>query len=137
MHIRLPFPHDDFMILSPLNPLKDLADYQCFKNVLHWLFCKKCGVRCFTFAGEGELVDRDVGGSGERVTVWSPLPGFMDTMTTYLSVNAYTIEPGQEGFDLREWTEKKWVEYLDCLDLGGEKKKLQTSFDRPPRGGAY
>ena len=122
------------MILSPSDPMKELADYQCFEKALHWLFCKQCGVRCFTFMGEGGLVDRNVGGDGE-ITVWSSTPGSVDTMTTYLSVNAYTIEPGQEGLDLREWTEKKWVEYLNCLGLEGEEQ--EASFDRPFRGGGY
>lgn len=55
LHMRLPSPPDDFLLLSPLDPLRELADYQCFEKRLHWLFCRTCGVRCFTFDGEGEV----------------------------------------------------------------------------------
>lgn len=50
----------------------------------------------------------------------------------YLSVNAVTLEAGQEGLDLREWTERGWVGYYDSLDHRGEEL-----FARPCRGGAY
>ena len=33
--------------------------------------------------------------------------------SAYLTVNAATLEPKQEGFDLREWTEKGWIAYYD------------------------
>jgi hypothetical protein len=35
---------------------------------------------------------------------------------SYLSVNAATLEPGQEGVDLREWMEKGWIAYFDSKD---------------------
>lgn len=33
----------------------------------------------------------------------------------YLTVTGLTLDPGQDGLDLREWTEKKWVMYVDML----------------------
>ena len=54
----------------------------------------------------------------------------------YLSVNALTIEPGQAGFDLRDWTEKKWMTYLDVLRSGQEDAGDPT-YDRPHPGGSY
>lgn len=50
----------------------------------------------------------------------------------YLSVNAITLEPDQEGLDLREWHENGWICYLDC--------KVNTEdnhFGRPSEGGMY
>lgn len=135
MHIRLPYPPDDFALLSPLNPLEELGDYQCFEKKLHFLFCKTCGVRCFTFMGEGELVEKKVGGLDSR-TVWSPKQGWYEDLTRYLSVNAYTLDAGQDGLDLREWTEKKWVMYLDCLS-DGHDPIASRSYERPFPGGAY
>jgi len=139
MHIRLPSPPDDFQVLSPLNPPEELGDYQCFEKQIHWLFCKTCGVRCFSFMGESETVEREVmdpqTGETNSMTVWSPRQGWHEDMTHYLSVNGYTIDAGQEGCDLREWTEKKWVLYLDCLrvqDTGPDRR-----YERPFEGGAY
>jgi len=55
----------------------------------------------------------------------------------YLSINATSLEPGQEGLDLREWWvaleskrraltggrhEKGWITYLDCLEEKGEDR---------------
>lgn len=135
MHIRLPSSPDDFLLLSPLDPLSDLGDYLCFERQLHFLFCKGCGVRCFTFMGEGELVEKETGTSGETQTVWCPKQGWVEDGTRYLSVNGYTLDAGQEGLDLREWTEKKWVMYLDCLT--DEPVGSDTTYDRPFPGGAY
>jgi hypothetical protein len=51
---------------------------------------------------------------------------------SYLSVNAHTLEPGQEGLDLREWTEKGWIAYLDMKDQVGESR-----LGEPHEGGIY
>lgn len=52
--------------------------------------------------------------------------------TGYLSINAASLDPGQEGCDLREWTEKEWVVYLDCLEEVGENRA-----GKPHVGGMY
>ena len=135
MHLRLPSPPDDFLLLAPLDPLRELAEYRCYERRLRFLFCKQCGMRCFTFAGEGELVEKDVG--GETKTVWAPRRGWVENMENYLSVNAYTIDAGQEGIDMREWTEKKWVMYLDCLSDMTAEQPVSRTYDRPFPGGAY
>jgi hypothetical protein len=143
LHIRLPSPPDDFLLLSPLDPLRELGDYQCFEKQLHFLFCRTCGVRCFSFMGEGELVEREVKDpvSGEVGVkkVWSPKQGWREDMTRYMSVNAQTLDAGQEGLDLREWTEKKWVMYLDCLTEGDDDvSSFDTArYERPFEGGMY
>lgn len=33
-----------------------LLDYLCFDREIHWHFCSACGIRCFAFVGEGEVV---------------------------------------------------------------------------------
>ncbi|KAK1749480.1 hypothetical protein QBC47DRAFT_395703 [Echria macrotheca] len=145
LHIRLPSPPDDFLLLSPLDPLRELGDYQCFQKKLHFLFCRTCGARCFTFAGEGEVVEREVPLStddardGEKKTVWCPKQGWVEDGTRYLSVNGYTVDAGQEGLDWRVWTENKWVMYMDWLSgedahpVGEDRRR----YDRPFPGGAY
>jgi len=146
LHMRLPSPPDDFLLLSPLDPLHELGDYQCFDKRLHWLFCRTCGVRCFTFTGEGEVMEKEVPsttpetataavGGGRRTMVWSPKRGWIEDQSRYLSVNAYTLDAGQQGLDLREWTEKKWVMYLDCLSDG--EGPMERTYERPFPGGAY
>jgi len=132
-HIRLPHASQDFALLSPLDPLTDLGDYTCSDGLIHWLFCKECAVRCFAFSGEGEVTEREV--EGAKTKVWGPMrdDGRLENGEwAYLSVNAQSVEPGQVGFDMREWTEKKWVCYLDSLDETGKDR-----FDVPHRGGTY
>jgi hypothetical protein len=52
--------------------------------------------------------------------------------SNYLSVNASTLEPGQEGFNLKEWTEKGWIAYVDAKDNVGEYR-----LGEPHGGGMY
>ncbi|KAK0611675.1 hypothetical protein B0T14DRAFT_607725 [Immersiella caudata] len=142
LHVRLPSPPDDFLLLSPLDPLRELGDYQCFDKLIHFLFCRACGVRCFSFMGEWELNEKEVkdpvsGEVGVR-KVWSPKKGWVEDMTRYMSVNAQTLDAGQQGLDLREWTEKKWVMYLDCLEEkedDGASSFDTATYDRPFAGG--
>jgi hypothetical protein len=130
--------------------MKELADYTCNDNKIHWLFCGKCGVRCFLLStrdndGQGSIVEKKVPiwkadekkFEGEEMRkVWLPgkegkwIEGVFQGY--YLSVNANTLEAGQEGLDLRTWTEDKVVSYLDCLNEVGEDR-----YDRPHEGGVY
>lgn len=89
--------------------------------------------------GEGEVVDVDLKEMGVKgveegkTRVWRPKgEGWKENTTGYLSVNSLTLEPGQEGLDLREWVEKKYVGYEDMLFGKGEDR-----LDRPHEGGAY
>jgi hypothetical protein len=50
-------------------------------------------------------VERKV--NGEKKQVWKPADRLSDDVDEYLSVNAQTLNPGQEGLDLREWYDKK------------------------------
>jgi hypothetical protein len=160
-HVRLTSAPDDFALLSPLDPMTELADYTCFHHKLHWLFCRRCGVRCFIFSGQGEVVECDIekdlgrrdfvegikglqkGVKEGMVKVWRPKKegwferGFPLELRSYFSVNAYTLEVGQEALDLREWTEGKKVLYLDCLEPNGEGTGKVRTYERPHYGGAY
>jgi hypothetical protein len=138
---------EDFMLLSPLDPMAELGDYTCNSGLIHWLFCKKCGGRCFLFAGKGETAevdldemgvkDRDRGKMGKR-TIWRPKAEGWDEQREsgcYLSVNGYTVDSGQEGFELGEFTANKWVGYVDCLELNGPER--EPRYDKPYNGGAF
>jgi hypothetical protein len=132
-HMRLPHASQDFALLSPLDPMKELGDYTCFEGDIHWLFCKNCAVRCFIVCGEGEVVEREI--EGVKRNVWvtkSDDRKTGDGNYRYLTVNAQTLEPGQEGLDLREWYDKNWVCYLDTLDETEEDR-----YGKPHRGGTY
>jgi hypothetical protein len=101
--------------------------------------------------GEGRVVEKEVpvGGRSDIVRtdddgkaisggnvqkVWTPDPdGWVEGIgKCYLSINALTLEPKQEGLDLREWAEKKLICYLDALN-----ESEQDSFERPHEGGTY
>ncbi|PTB62004.1 hypothetical protein BBK36DRAFT_8680 [Trichoderma citrinoviride] len=152
LHLRPTSEFDDFFLLSPLDPLESLGDYMCNAKTAHYLFCKTCGIRCFTFGGEGEIVDVTLpevlaladgasgsGQDGVSVKAWRPKKVEQSDEgsheNSYLSVNGQTIEPGQEGFDLREWAERKAIMYLDYL--ADEKDRLDERCERPHFGGAY
>jgi len=138
------------MLLSPLDPLKELADYTCYDKMIHWLFCGKCGSRCFLFAsrngGKGDVVEK-------TVPIWNAVEARFDgeekrkvwvvakdedewregvNLGYYLSVNGYTLEAKQEGLDLRQWKEDGLVGYVDSLDDAGEEQ-----YERPHVGGSY
>jgi hypothetical protein len=132
-HMRLPFAPKDFSLLSPLDPLTELGNYTVFRQRIRWLFCKTCAVRCFAFMGEGAVIDREI--DGEVKKVWAPKEeGWKDRVEegNYLSVNAQTLEPGQEGLNLLEWHEKGQILYLDELD-----EKEGDRLGKPHRGGTY
>lgn len=52
----------------------------------------------------------------------------------YLSVNAFTLEVGEGGVDLRDWHEKGWIFYVEnAKRLNGTQMRLEKPFD----GGLY
>lgn len=55
------------------------------------------------------------------------------TRELYLSVNAVTIEPRQEGCDLREWHEKGWINYLDINNPEDDQRHTTIAHE----GGMY
>lgn len=70
---------------------------------------------------------------GKKTKVWRcKAEGWKEGKTDYLSVNALTVEQGQEGFDLRELVDRKWVAYLDCKEY-----KEEDRFDYPQVGGTW
>ncbi len=88
-------------------------------------------MRCFAFSGQGEV--REVEVEGKKMTAWTPKrEGWEESKTGYLSVNAATLDQDQEGLDLREWTEKGWIAYLECKEGPGE-----TRLREPHEGGMY
>jgi len=83
--------------------------------------------------GESEIKEAEV--EGEAVKAWAPKKeGWVEgtSNTGYLSVNAATLEAGQEGLDLREWTEKGWIAYLGFLEEIEEAR-----LGKPYEGGMY
>ncbi len=142
MHVRPVSPTDDMLLLSPLDPFADLGDYMSGDKILHFLYCKTCAVRCFIFAGDGELVDANldtigvsVPGMKGTVKAWRPkLGGGHPEMGHYLSVNAHSIDAGQ-GFDMRELSEKNAVMYCDCYSP--DELESPMRYGKPQEHGSY
>jgi hypothetical protein len=81
--------------------------------------------------------DGDGGKMGKR-TIWRPKAEGWDEQSDsgcYLSVNGYTVDSGQEGFELGEFTANKLVAYVDCLELEGPER--EPRYDMPYKGGAF
>jgi hypothetical protein len=116
-HTFLKSPTDDFILLSPLDPQTGgLGDYTCNSRKIHYFFCKNCGIRCFQFTGTGEVAEVDESSwgneEGGKIIVWRP------KTVQHLSVNAMSLETGQEGLDLMEWKDKNWIWYFDMKHDG-------------------
>lgn len=108
---------------------QNLSDYTCFEARIHWFFCDRCG---FIFTGEGEIRDVNLEGQDTK-RVWTPKKeGSAGGSSSYLSVNAVTLDADHQGLDLREWTEKNRIAYLDIKDEFGEDK-----LGKPYPGGMY
>lgn len=127
------------MLLSPLDPDRELSTYQCYDKKRNFYFCSKCGVRCFTFGGVGETVVMDsikLGDSKEgKREVWRAKWDGGDGTRPYVSVNGTTIDY-REDFDLRVLTEEKRVQYFDGRSEPEEKEK-KARWERPHCGGSY
>jgi hypothetical protein len=155
-HVRPINPATDFVVLSPLaahteatkndgylglGGLGALGEYRCNDGLTNWTFCKGCGVRCFSFTGEGEIGELGIdllplvngtkqGETKEKTLAWRTK--FVEGAHNYLTINGITLDQEQEGLDLREWAEKGWVQYLDCKDRIGKPR-----FGLPHEGGMY
>lgn len=143
-HVRVANKTDDFLLLSPLDPLQELGDYLIHNKVLHWLYCKTCGVRCFTFMGTGEVVDLDLAelcvpgytDKGQKTRVWrAKEDGGHPEYGTYLSFNGNTVDASSKSFDMREIVEQKCVQFYDYLAEG--EKRQPVRYGRPHQGGCY
>ena len=110
---------NDFLLLSPLSPFADLADFTANAHAFHWLFCRHCGGRCFLAFGEGVVEERDLAAlgvpgfePGVLTKVWHTLqPNCLRRIDgkfvgNHLSINAWTLDPGQEGLDLEACMER-------------------------------
>lgn len=176
LHARVASSPDDFLLLSTgssgavaedngqgegdvSDPLAALGDYTCNEGALHFLYCRTCAVRCFTFMGQGEVVEvedehvialerahrqqqhtgKEKESDSGKLMAWRPRKeGWKEGRVNgcYLSVNAITIDQGQDGFDLREWKEKGWILYLD-VKRTGQPDQGHPSYERPHPGGTY
>ncbi|TVY78216.1 hypothetical protein LSUE1_G004168 [Lachnellula suecica] len=138
LHVNPAHPRDDFMLLSPLDPDRDLNIYRCCDKKQKYYFCPRCGVRCFTLGGESETVVIDfkdlVDGKEKKREVWrAKWDGEKDT-EPYVSVNGTTID-AREDLDLRVLTEEKRVQYFD--GRSEPEKEKEPRWDRPHDGGSY
>jgi hypothetical protein len=137
-HLRPINPTEDYILTSP-SP-EELGDYRCFEKKHGWYFCKECGVRVLGLGGSWEQVDLDVEkwagtkkeGQEEKLqTVWKT-KGPSEAKPYYLSVNAVTLEPGEDT-DLRKWHEDGWIFYVETRRMDGTPARL----GEPHEGGMY
>ncbi|KAK9358872.1 hypothetical protein V1504DRAFT_441809 [Lipomyces starkeyi] len=129
LHVRVPDSALAFYLLAPTDPAAGLRDYTCLSGQVHWYFCGECGVRCFAVMGRGRGGGR--GEEEEKATkmtkAWMvKADGWVENVTGYLSINGLTLEPGQQGLDLRELKNKGWIEYLDR-----KEDKHEDRFEYP------
>jgi len=146
-HCRPISPENDFILTSPTN-IEELGDYRVFSKKNGWYFCKKCGVRVFGVGGLWEPMHVDVeqwagekskGGAKQQLVMRSkPTTRTREVSGEevtepyhYVSVNAVTLEPGEE-IDLRMWHDKGWIVYMDCRERTG-KPRVEKPYD----GGMY
>jgi hypothetical protein len=148
LHLRLDNAASDFLLLSPLDPHKSLGDYRCNTGEFSFFFCKTCGGKCFIFCGPREAAEVSLDEIGlpaamlgdevevkdGKIKVWRGKQGVFDESKRmgFLSVNAHTLDAGQEGMNLREWHEKGWIMYVDCLAGKGK-----AQYGKPHEGGVY
>lgn len=146
-HIQVPDHSDDFYLLSPTNPLESMGNYHTKNKNINFIFCNTCGIRCFIFAGEAEVIDMDLATLGVKDTtrgydeqkptqVWHVKAAKPDAAPSlkYLSINGNAIDAEQEGFDMREYRETEQVIYVDFLHAQGVPA---ISKEKPHSGGYY
>lgn len=149
-HCRPIDPAEDFILTSPAS-IDDLGEYRTFTKKIGWYFCKNCGVRVVGVAGKWEHVDLDIEhwAGKTKVEDRSKLQKVWKTQGTtrtvqvdgkeetqpyhYLSVNAVTLEPGDE-IDLRKWHENGWITYFGN---GEQKGGSNEQTGEPWEGGMY
>jgi hypothetical protein len=131
-HLRLASAPDDFLLLFPLDPKASdsgMTGYLCNAQKSTWYFCSICGVRCFTIRGDTENAEVEV---ESKVLRTLGLEAKEERGgTSYFSLNATTLNEGQEGLDLRAFHENRWIGYVDSLD------KTAEDGIKPHRGGMY
>ena len=152
-HVRVPSPADDFLLLAPLDPFKELGDYLCADKVLHFFFCKTCGGRCFTFEGDWEVVNIDLDELGlneeqksrlsdlqGKTKAWKPTQKNTEEKQNakegYLSVNGHSIDQKQPGFDMGDLLKNKTMGFVDMLRFGEEDAGRPT-LEGPYPYGSY
>lgn len=139
LHLRPASAVADFILLSPIDPFESLGDYLCDSKDLHFFFCKTCAIRPFIFAGKGQIVDMDLDKlnidgvsnvNGQKNTkVWTVA---VEDDHTYLCINGNTVDALQDGYDPRDYVEKKSLVFIDWLNDRDAKQN-----DRPHPGGCY
>jgi hypothetical protein len=142
LHLRPPNAPTDFMLLQPKTSVdghaNGLAMFRCHGGKLNFTFCAKCGVRCFSYAGEWENADIQLPGSEALITVSRPRAvGIEDSQKRYLSVNMHTMDANQAGLDLREWHERGWIMYWNWLDDDSSIPLEERRAMKPFPGGVY
>ena len=137
-HVRPVSNHNDFLLLSPLDPANELTNYTHGDKEINFLFCPTCGVRVFAFSDEAATQDVDLAAlgvpgyeAGKLTKIWR-LMGEPD-YGNRLIVNGHSIDAGQ-GFDMRDLVEKKQVLYIDFLD---HENPLPARYERPHDNGCY
>jgi hypothetical protein len=126
------------MFLSPLDPDRELSTYLCLDKIRKYYFCPKCGVRCLTFTGNGNVESVDASELGEdqagKRDAWRVQWNGDHATRPYVSINGTTIEP-REDLDFRVLTEEKRVQYFDGRSDPEDEK--EPRWDRPHDGGCY
>jgi hypothetical protein len=137
-HVHPAHPRNDFVLLSPLDPDRELGLYQTLSHERNYYFCPRCGVRCLTYSGESEIVAVDLTELGEqgegKREVWRAKWDGQEATEPYVAINGVTIEP-REDFDLRLLTEEKRVQYFDGRSAVEDEKTPR--WDRPHYWGCY
>jgi hypothetical protein len=162
-HLRLANAPSDFMLLSPLDPLRAMGNYLTKDKNMNLLFCQTCAVRPFVIEGPpdkelGFVVEKDLEAEGidlskarigldyenqgagitkttdGKTKVWVPNPdGWQEEVTHWLRINAQTLDAGQDGLDIAKWHEKKWIQYVNWLD----EDEGAASYEKPFHSGTY
>jgi hypothetical protein len=104
--VRIPDPEQSFKLLSPAS-LDDVPAYRFATKQSQHRFCNKCGIHLLCH-GEYE---------------------YEGQVHKIFSINAVTLDPDQEGLDLREWKVRFW---------DGKKENWNAGpAEKPYPGGSY